>query len=254
VAGCATSLLGGQPDVLLAADERMIEGGLPATTCRWYRADGSAVVLGLAQQRRAERVLDRVRCAERGVAIVPRRAGGGLVLLDADMLCLTLAVPLPHPKVGEDLTASYRWLGDAFTDGLQRLGLLGARRVEVGAARRALHELRAEARRANPVAELLLETCYASPSPHEVLVGERKLVGFAQVRRRDRALFQVGLLLRDQSPLADLVRVPDDAVRAAYRAELRRRTVGLADLLPEFQTQQLIECLAPAIAHGLDLA
>ncbi len=74
------------------------------------------------------------------------------------------------------------------------------------------------------------------------------------MRRRDRALFQMGLLLRDQSPLADLVHVPDEAVREAYRAELRRRTVGLAELLPEYQSGKLIECLAPAIARGLDPA
>jgi lipoate-protein ligase A len=254
VAGCATSLLGGQPEMLLADDERLLHGELRETIRRWYRADGSAVVLGLAQQRRVERVLDRQRCAERGVAIVPRRAGGGLVLLDAEMLCLTLAVPLPHPNVGDDLTASYRWLGGAFTDALVRFGVRQARRVEVAPARQALHALRDAARRADPVAELLLETCYATPSPHEVLVGERKLVGFAQVRRRDRALFEVGLLLRDQSPLADLVNVPGEAVREAYRAELRRRTVGLADLVPECQPDKLIECLAPAIARGLDPA
>jgi lipoate---protein ligase len=253
VAGCATLLLG-RPELLLADDERLLEGELRTTTCRWYQADGGAVVLGLAQQRRVERMLDRQRCAERGVAIVPRRAGGGLVLLDAEMLCLTLAVPLPHPNVGDDLTASYRWLGDAFSEVLRGLGVREARRVEVEPARQALRELRDDARGADPVAELLLETCYASPSPHEVLVGERKLVGFAQVRRRDRALFQVGLLLRDQSPLADLVHVPDDAVRAAYRAELRRRTVGLAHLLAGYQPDKLIECLAPAIARELDPA
>ncbi len=30
-----------------------------------------------------------------------------------------------------------------------------------------------------------------------------KVVGLAQVRRQHAALFQVGILLRDQSPLAD---------------------------------------------------
>ena len=232
MASCVASILVGQPETLLADDERLLEGELRQTACRWYRASGSAVVLGLAQQRRVEGVIDRRRCAERGIAVVPRRAGGGLVLLDAEMLCLTLAVPLPHPTIGDDLTESYRWLGEAFVAALRRLGVDAARRVEVEPARQALRGLRDERRHANPVAELLLETCYAVPSPHEVLVDEKKLVGFAQVRRRDRALFQVGLLLRDQAPLAELVQTPDQAVRETYRSELRRRTVGLADLLP----------------------
>jgi lipoate-protein ligase A len=68
-------------------------------------------------------------------------------------------------------------------------------------------------------------------SPHEVVVGPgRKLVGLAQVRRRHAALFQFGILLRDQSPLAEYLRVPDASRREEVRAELRRRTVGLASL------------------------
>jgi lipoate-protein ligase A len=57
------------------------------------------------------------------------------------------------------------------------------------------------------------------------------LVGIAQVRRRHAALFQFGILLRDQSALADYLQVPDESTREKLRAVLRQRTVGLESLL-----------------------
>jgi hypothetical protein len=47
------------------------------------------------------------------------------------------------------------------------------------------------------------------------------------VRRRHAALFQVGILLRDQSGLADLMRAPDEGSREMLRQALRRRSFGL---------------------------
>jgi lipoate-protein ligase A len=76
----------------------------------------------------------------------------------------------------------------------------------------------------------LLAACYGALSPHEVALGRAKVVGLAQVRRRHAALFQAGVLLRDQSPLADLLRVPDEATRASVRTALTQRTAGLAQL------------------------
>jgi len=55
-------------------------------------------------------------------------------------------------------------------------------------------------------------------------------VGLAQVRRRDVALFQFGVLLRDQSALAEYLCVNSEAERESLRAALSERTVGLAAL------------------------
>ena len=54
-----------------------------------------------------------------------------------------------------------------------------------------------------------------------------KVVGFAQLRRQHKALFQIGILLRDQSPVADLLNVPDETSREALRRELERRSAAL---------------------------
>jgi lipoate-protein ligase A len=165
-----------------------------------------AVVLGLALHHRREQVVDLERCAQTGVEVLERSAGGGAVLLDDGMLCC--AICLPHADA--DLTESYRWLGDHFA---ARLGL---RRVEVEEARADVARLRGSA---------VLNTCYGALSPHEVVnASNAKVVGFAQVRRKHAALFQVGVLLRDQSGLADVLKT--DA-RELLRQELKKRSAGL---------------------------
>ena len=75
-----------------------------------------------------------------------------------------------------------------------------------------------------------------------VAAGAAKLAGIAQIRRRHAALFQLGILRRDQSPLADYLQVTDEATREELRSALRQRTVGIesfAELLP-FQPDQLL--------------
>jgi lipoate-protein ligase A len=210
------------PREALARDEAMLEDVQPGSQplVRWYTVTAPALVLGLGLRQRADELVDRARCLAAGVEVLERRAGGGAVLLDAEMVCCTVCVPLPDPRVGDDLTASYRWLGEYFA---ARLGL---RRVEVAEAREDVAALRG---RPDAAARLLLGACYGSLSPHEVVDGHgAKVVGLAQVRRRHAALYQVGILLRDQSPLADLLRVPDDVTREALRDELRRRTAAIS--------------------------
>jgi lipoate-protein ligase A len=128
-------------------------------------------------------------------------------------------VRLPIGRVSPDLTESYRWIAEYL------LGIVDGRRVEVAEARADVAALRA---RGDPVAQILLATCYGALSPHEIVADDaRKLVGLAQIRRRHAALFQFGILVRDQSPLADYLVVRDEATREQLRAELQRRTVGL---------------------------
>jgi lipoate---protein ligase len=204
------------PADALAADEALLDHP-PGE--RWYVATRPAVVLGVALHRRAASVLDLERGAKAGVQVLERRAGGGAVLLDSGMLCY--AVALPIALVSQDLTESYRWLGEHFAERLQGLGV-PARRIEIAEARADVAQHRHD---------LLGTTCYGLLSPHEVVVGSAKIVGLAQVRRRHAALFQVGILLRDQSGLADYLRVPDPDNRERLRQVLRERTVGLETLI-----------------------
>ena len=206
----------------LARDEALLDAADAgqAMVSRWYIAQTPAVVLGLGLWRRRFEIVDEERCRQAGVEVLERRAGGGALLLDDNMLCAAVCVRLPDERAGADLTESYRWLGDRLTNGLHTLGVRAARRVEIAEARMDTADLKT---RADP----LLNTCFGCLSPHEVVIDGRKLIGLAQLRRRHAALFQIGILLRDQAPLARLLRHPELA------PELRRRTVGVADLLPE---------------------
>lgn len=224
----SSGLQRGRPADQLAADETLldaVEPGGPARI-RWYVVDRPALVLGFAQRLRSAQVVDRARAATAGVEVIERRAGGGLVLLDDGMLSLAVAVPLPHPLIADDITTSYRWLGERLARGLWAIGVSRARSVGVAEARADAASLRGV-----EGGELPRLACYGSLSPYEVVVGGAKLAGLAQVRRRHGVLFQAGLLLRNQARLADFVVARSESERAALRRHLAVRTVGLADLL-----------------------
>jgi lipoate---protein ligase len=208
------------------------------------------VVVGLGLRHRVSQIVDIERCNAAGVRILERRSGGGAVLVDRDnMLCGAICMPVPHPLLGDDLTASYRWLGEHFSTRLAALGVPGTRRVEVEEARSDVARLKSEG---DALSRVLLAACYGALSPHEVVVGSAKLVGLAQIRRRHAALFQFGVLLQDQSPMADLLMVPDESTREELRAALRRRTVGLAQLLePVPDYRALIQKISPRSAFPM---
>jgi lipoate---protein ligase len=204
----------------LLGDEAMLSEVGAEPVERWWVASSPAIVVGLGLRHRLASIIDLERCREAGVDVLDRRAGGGAVLVDSHMLCGAICVPIG--MVSSDLTESYRWIADRL------LSMVPGRRVEIAEGRADVAALRA---RDDPVAKLLLSTCYGALSPHEIVDSEgRKLVGLAQIRRRHAALFQFGILLRDQSRLADYLNVPDEPTRDQLRAELQRRTVGLDQL------------------------
>lgn len=186
-------------------------------------------------------LLDQPRIARAGMSIVARQAGGGLVLVDDGMLCLTVALANDHPLYEADLTASYRWLGEACAAGLQALGI-AARTIDVAEARA----------RAATMAALARSLCFVGWSPHEVIVGDKKIVGLAQVRRQHGCLFQAGILLRDQSALADALCVACESDREDARRLLGRTTIGLgAAAGREVTVQEALDCLQRAIGEPL---
>jgi len=208
----------------IASDEALLD----RPTGHWWISTTRAVVVGVGLHHRLATVVDLERCRASGVDVIQRRAGGGALFLDENVLCG--AVALPIASVEADVTESYRWLADRLVAALDALGI-PCRRAEVSEARADIASLRSSTTTGGAQ---LLATCYGALSPHEVVVdthrGVAKLVGLAQVRRRDAALFQLGVLLRDQSPLADYLRVADEAQREALRTALMQRSVGLDSL------------------------
>jgi lipoate---protein ligase len=216
----------------------LLSGDLPAM--RWYVPAAPALVLGLAQRTRGAELVDLERCRQAGVEVLERRAGGGVVLLDESVVCCTIGLRLPNPLIDDDLTESYRWVGDAFAAALRQLGVAGTRRVEVAEARQDVASLR---QRSDVVGRYLLAACYGALSPHEVVVDGAKVVGLAQIRRRHAALYQIGVLLANQSRVADLLRVHDVAEREQLRAAIGDRSAGV-----QVDPGQLAAEVSPALA------
>ena len=140
-----------------------------------------AIVLGLAQ-----RGMQLPVRPEADLPVMVRCSGGGAVLVGPWMLSISVALPVEHPLVSDGVVASYAWLGRGIAQALESLG--------VGAQVLSPEQLRA--RRADPPVPTLDWACFGDVSPWEVLAHERKLVGLAQIRRRNGVLLTAGILVR----------------------------------------------------------
>jgi lipoate-protein ligase A len=142
-----------------------------------YRTPG--VVLGCSQGALRERLDGSHALAG---AVAQRGSGGGAVLTGPWMVSASIVLPPEHPLLGRGTLSSYRWLG-ALHAGLLR---------DIGIAAYAIPP--EEVRLRQPDARLKW-ACYGGVSPWEVVVGRRKIVGLAQLRRRTGVLLTSGTLI-----------------------------------------------------------
>jgi lipoate-protein ligase A len=192
-------------------------------------APGTALVLG---SRQGLDVLNLEACEQRGIDVVVRRSGGGIVfLVHGQYLWIDLVISRDDPLWTDDVRASMRWLGEAWCSALQCVGV-GPCAVHEGAlVGGALGDL----------------VCFAGVGPGEVVdVARAKLVGIAQRRTRDFARFQCTVLRRWDPE--ELVSVLDKQHLAEHLAEhldvneLRRR-VRTVDVEPDALVSAFIHAL-----------
>ncbi|MET3447911.1 ligase [Ralstonia sp. 1138] len=144
---------------------------------RLWTYAGPGVVLGRAQ------AALHPGMAGGATPVVVRDAGGGAVLAGPWMLSASIVLPADHPLVaGTGTVSSYRWLGVLHAGLLRDLGIP------------AYAVPPEEVRLASPSPSLKW-ACFGSLSPWEVVVGHRKIVGLAQVRRRTGVLLTCGTLV-----------------------------------------------------------
>jgi lipoate-protein ligase A len=206
-------------DWQLAHTEALLAGlaaGAPPSL-RWYQPKAPALVLGRSQR---PAVLDHAALRAAGLRAYARTSGGGAVLINRYALSLDIALPAGHPLLVRDVTLSYRWVSAVWVEALATLGITA----------RALPTDEARALPQPAPDDPLRLACYGTLSPWEVVVGERKLVGLSQVRRRAGALLPLGIHLRwEPRPLAALLSLPA-ATRHRLAAALSVRAVGLDQL------------------------
>ncbi len=191
-----------------------VSAGAAPPTLRLYGWTPLCLSLGYGQHAHEA---DADRLAARGWGIV-RRPTGGRAILHADELTYSVALPADHPLARISVVESYRQISGALLAALEALGA----------------QPHAEAL-ADPAAEGVngapSPVCFETPSHYEITVGGRKLVGSAQVRRRE-GLLQHGTLplTGDIARICDALVYADETDRYAAKDQVRARAVTLADV------------------------
>jgi lipoate-protein ligase A len=209
----------------MAVDEMLLNTGIP--TLRLYSWSPGCLSLGYGQQ---SSDIDFGRAAAAGWDVV-RRPTGGRAILHIDELTYSLALPADDPAAAGSIIESYRRISEALTAGLRHLGVcpIADRRAERGR----IH---------NPV-------CFETPSHYEITANGRKLIGSAQMRRKDGVLQHGSMPLSgDIGRICDVLAYPDDSSREQARKKVRERAATLCDSL----NGQILhwEIAAQAIAQG----
>jgi lipoate---protein ligase len=201
---------------LLAGVEGLMSGleaGQPVL--RWYIMDQPSLILGSSQ--RLEDV-DLHACELASVAVHRRRSGGTTVYADHQLLSLDVGLPTGHHLLHSNITEAYRWFGEVWQAALELVGI-PSRVIPDEEARLQ------QAGRDMPSKQV----CFGGVSPYEVMFGERKLVGLAQVRRRAGGVLQAGIYQRWQPELVATLLAGDPAVQAERRRQLTLHACGLDD-------------------------
>jgi lipoate-protein ligase A len=200
-------------------------------TLRFYQWDPPCLSLGY-NERCAD--VDEAACERLGYTWV-RRPTGGRAILHTDELTYSVVAPADEPRVSGGIVESYRRLSTGLLAGLR---VLGADVFQVQTEKVT-----------NPQEGA---ACFDTPSNYEITVGRKKLIGSAQVRRREMVL-QHGTL-----PLTgDLGRIFDCLLPArpdTHQADLdgRRRWLTARACTLEQALGQIasFEEAAQALAHG----
>lgn len=177
------------------------------------RIDGPVLVLG---SRQGVDDFETDARAFRELTTVHRRSPGGAVLLDAgDPLWVDIWLPRGDPQWSDDVVEACIRLGEWWQKALQVLV-----DDDLWAHRGKLEE--------GPRSDL---SCFAAIGPGEVLARGRKLLGLAQWRCKQGALFQCAVYWRFfPEGLANLLTL-DEEERNRLARSWRERATGLAALI-----------------------
>jgi lipoate-protein ligase A len=221
----------------MATDEAILtavaEGRSPPTL-RFFAWQPPCLSIGYNQ---AMAEVDITECQQAGVGVV-RRPTGGRAILHTDELTYSIVAPQSEPRVAGGVVEAYRRLSAGWVRGLRLLG------VDVAQAE-AGHGQDADVSAA----------CFDAPSAYEVTAGGKKLVGSAQVRRREAVLQHGSLLLQgDITRICRYLVVPSEERRQALRRELRARATSLELVLGRVVPfAQVVEALVRGFSEALNL-
>jgi len=172
----------------MRVDESLAHRGEPVF--RLFQWSRPACSLGYRQARPAW--LSVAACAEAGVEVVERPTGGGLAVHGSDLSC---SVTLPM-DAGVSVRETVANTAHTLTQALATFGVHSQWIAEARAAASEAPtiEVGAECRKRGLSARV--DYCLTQPSPYAIMIGSRKVCGFAIRRYPSSWLIQGSLLLR----------------------------------------------------------
>lgn len=221
----------------MAVDEAILEAvnaGSSLPTLRFYGWNPACLSLGYGQE---WDVADLEACAAHGWDVV-RRPTGGRAILHVDELTYSVAAPETEPRVQGGILESYKRLSEALLAGLQLMGL--------------------EPTRAKPYYSdqgPLGPACFDGPSNYEITMGQMKLLGSAQARRRGMVLQHGTLpLYGDITRIAEALAFDAPGQRTATRLRLHyRATTVLQSLGRRVEIEEAAKFMRAGFARQLNL-
>lgn len=220
----------------MAYDEAIlsaVSAGEQVPTLRLYAWTPLCLSLGYGQPARDA---DTARLAERAWHLV-RRPTGGRAILHGDELTYSIALPIHHELAQGDVIESYRRISQGLLLSLQQLGL------------------HPQSERNAALPSEFSPICFEVPSHYEITVAGKKLIGSAQVRRKDGILQHGSLpLYGDLTRICDALAYPDEAQRQTARQAVLEHATTLASVLgKQISHEQAQDAFIAGFSHTFDI-
>ena len=221
----------------MAVDEAILEAVAAENsppTLRFYGWQPACLSLGYRQP---WTVVDMDLCAAAGWDVV-RRPTGGRTILHVDELTYSVIAPAGEPRVKGSILESYRRLSEALMVGLTMLGLASSDAPP------------------DPESDVSAgPACFDGPANYEITHEGRKLVGSAQVRKKNVVLQHGTLPLRgDVGRVALALRSKSAQAQEQMATNLRRQATTLAKALGrDIPFNDAAESLVAGFAQTLNL-
>lgn len=178
-------------------------------------------------------------CIETNGWGIVRRPTGGKAILHGRELTYSVTLPKDHELAQGDVVESYRRISEALITALRILGLSP------------------ESERQAKGNKGLGPVCFEVPSHYEITVGGKKLIGSAQVRRREGILQHGSLpLYGDIAQICDALHYESAAEREVAKEQVRARATTLEAVLGQhIAWDEAADALAKGFqqAFGLEL-
>ena len=220
----------------MAIDEAIMiahREGLVPPTIRFYQWSPPAVSLGYFQDLQKE--IDVDVCQDMGIDIVRRPTGGKAVLHDKE-LTYSFIIRENHPLVNNSILETYKKISGGMIRGLSYFGIT-AKLVPLREKLKSdsLHkEKKSEIRHSD-----FKSICFSVPSQYEVQVEGKKIVGSAQVRKREIVLQHGSLLIElEKDKLFSVFNFPSAQIRERFKTrfnatsleEILKRKINFSEL------------------------